>query len=154
MNIYMKIAIEEAGKGIGLNEGGPFGAVIVKKDTIISQAHNRVLASHDPTAHAEILAIREAGRSLNTLNLSECTLYTTCEPCPMCLAAVIWARISSVYYGCTRQDAARIGFRDEHMYGTAGDAFSQLPFDMKQIDRDECIQMFKEWEEKPDKVIY
>ena len=154
MNTFMKTAIEEASKGVRLNEGGPFGAVIVKEETIISKAHNRVVASHDPTAHAEVLAIREAGRSLQSFDLSECTLYTTSEPCPMCLAAVIWSRIPSVYFGCTRHDAAQIGFKDEDMYGTAENAFSELPFTMQQINRDECLTVFREWEGNPDRVIY
>ena len=117
MNEYMKIAKENADNGIKNKEGGPFGAVIVDKDgKIISNGNNKVIKNNDPTAHAEIVAIRQACEKLNTYDLSECKLYTSCEPCPMCLSAIIWANIKEVYYGCTKEDAGEIGFRDDIIY--------------------------------------
>lgn len=110
----MEIAKQNAEEGIKKGEGGPFGAVIVDKDgNIISNGNNRVIMEKDPTAHAEISAIREACKKLNTYDLSEYILYTSCEPCPMCLSAIIWANIKKVYYGCTKEDAGKIGFRDD-----------------------------------------
>ena len=108
----MQVAIDEALKGIDANEGGPFGAVIVKDNKIISKAHNLVLKTNDPTAHAEINAIKEASSKLNSFDLSGCELYTTCEPCPMCLGAIFWARIDRVYFGATKLDAQKAGFDD------------------------------------------
>ena len=117
MNEYMKMAREQAEKGMKSNEGGPFGAVITDKDgNIISVANNQVLKNNDPTAHAEVQAIREACKKLNTHDLSGYILYTSCEPCPMCLSAIIWANIKEVYYACTREDAGEIGFRDDAIY--------------------------------------
>ena len=114
MDKFMKIAKENAENGIANKEGGPFGAVIVDKSgNIISNGNNKVLKNNDPTAHAEIVAIREACKKLNTYDLSEYILYTSCEPCPMCLSAIIWANIKEVYYGCTKEDAGSIGFRDD-----------------------------------------
>ena len=117
MNEYMKMAKEQAEKGMKSNEGGPFGAVITDKEgNIISVANNQVLKNNDPTAHAEVQAIREACKKLNTHDLSGYILYTSCEPCPMCLSAIIWANIKEVYYACTRKDAGEIGFRDDAIY--------------------------------------
>ena len=117
MDYYMNIAKENAIKGVELGEGGPFGAVIVNKDgNIISNGNNKVLKENDPTAHAEIVAIRKACKKLNTYDLSEYILYTNCEPCPMCLSAIIWANIKQVYYACTKEDAGEIGFRDDIIY--------------------------------------
>ena len=117
MNKFMKIAKESAENGMILNEGGPFGAVITDKDSnIISVGNNQVLKNNDPTAHAEVIAIRNACKKLNTYDLSNCILYTSCEPCPMCLSAAIWANIKDIYYACTREDAANIGFRDDIIY--------------------------------------
>ena len=117
MNEYMKMAKDQAEKGMKSNEGGPFGAVITDKDgNIISVANNQVLKNNDPTAHAEVQAIREACKKLNTHDLSGYILYTSCEPCPMCLSAIIWANIKEVYYACTRKDAGEIGFRDDAIY--------------------------------------
>lgn len=113
----IKLALEEAKKGVALNDGGPFGAVIVDKDgKIISSAHNMVLRKNDPTAHAEVMAIRKACEIKNTYDLSDCTIYSSCEPCPMCLSAIIWSNIKTIYYSSTRKDAANIGFRDDAIY--------------------------------------
>ena len=145
MNEFMKIAKENADKGISKNEGGPFGAVIVDKNgNIISNGNNKVLLEKDPTAHAEITAIREACRKLNTHDLSDYILYTSCEPCPMCLSAIIWADVKEVYDGCTKEDAAEIGFRDEVIYDFIKGKDKTL-LNLKQIDREECIKTFEEY---------
>ncbi len=138
MNKYMKQAAENAEKGIQNKEGGPFGAVIVDQSgTIIANANNSVLKDKDPTAHAEINAIRKACKVLNTNNLEGCTLYTSCEPCPMCLSAIIWANIKTVYFGCTRKDAADIGFRDDDIYEFIKG--NNKLISLEQIDRENCI---------------
>lgn len=153
MNQYMKIAKENADKGIKNKEGGPFGVVIVDKEgKIISHGNNQVLKNNDPTAHAEITAIRRACEALNTYDLSDFTLYTSCEPCPMCLSAIIWANIKEVYYGCTKEDAAEIGFRDEAIYDFINGRDKTL-LNLKQIDREECIKTFEEYK-KNGGVIY
>ena len=153
MNKYMKIAKENADKGISKNEGGPFGAVIVdKQGNIVSNGNNKVLSEKDPTAHAEITAIREACKILNTYDLSDYILYTSCEPCPMCLSAIIWANIKEVYYGCTKEDAAKVGFRDEAIYDFIKGKNKKL-LDLKQIDQEECIKTFEQYK-KNGGVIY
>ncbi len=145
MNQYMKKAKENADKGIANKEGGPFGVVIVdKKGNIIANGNNKVLKDKDPTAHAEIVAIREACKTLNTKDLSGCILYTSCEPCPMCLSAIIWANIKEVYFGCTKNDAANIGFRDNAIYEFIKGNNNMLH--LKQIDRDECIETMKKYQ--------
>ncbi len=116
MNEYIKMSVEQALEGIKNNEGGPFGAVIVKDNKVISCCNNRVLVDNDPTAHAEVVAIREACKRLNTYDLSGCIIYSSCEPCPMCLSAIIWANIKEIYYGSSRVDAEGIGFRDKDIY--------------------------------------
>ncbi len=152
MNKYMKMAKENADRGIANNEGGPFGAVIVDKEgNIIANGNNKVLKDKDPTAHAEIVAIREACKVLNTSDLSECILYTSCEPCPMCLSAIIWANIKKVYYGCTKNDVANIGFRDNDIYEFIKGNNNML--NLKQIDRDECIKTIQKYQ-KNSGIIY
>ena len=116
MNEYIKMSVEQALEGIKNNEGGPFGAVIVKDNKVISCCNNRVLVDNDPTAHAEVVAIREACKRLNTYDLSGCIIYSSCEPCPMCLSAIIWSNIKEIYYGSSRVDAEGIGFRDKDIY--------------------------------------
>ena len=153
MNKYMQIAKETAGRGIKEKEGGPFGAVIVDKDgKIIATGNNQVLLKNDPTAHAEITAIREACKKLNTYDLSNCILYTSCEPCPMCLSAIIWSNIKEIYYGCTQEDAAEIGLRDEAIYEYLKGKNKDL-IRLKQRDREECIKTFNEYK-KNNGVIY
>ena len=147
MNQWMSIAIKEAMDGINQNDGGPFGAVITRNDSIISTAHNEVLKSNDPSAHAEVMAIRNACKHLKTPHLSDCTLYTTCEPCPMCLGAIYWARIPTIYYGCTNEDAGKLGFIDQYMH----DMFSIQVNDQHkliQIDHDACMAVFDHWKKK------
>lgn len=140
----MKIAVSRAeSTGLQLGMGGPFGAIIVKDNAVISLESNSVLSSHDPTAHAEINAIRAAGKVLRTHDLSGCELYTTCYPCPMCLSAIIWANIKKVYYGCTSQDAANIGFRDDFIYEFIESGRSDNSvLDLTEIHRDVCLPLF------------
>lgn len=149
----MKEAISEARRTMNENIGGPFGAMITKDDKIISVSSNTVLGDNDPTAHAEINAIRKACKALNTYDLSGCTIYATGYPCPMCLSAIMWANIKDVYYGTNLNDAEAIGFRDDFIYdfirnGNKGDILN-----IKNINRDECLELFKEYQEK-NKTIY
>ena len=152
MNKYMEEANQLAKNNLITNYGGPFGACIVKNDEIISVAGNEVLKNNDPTAHAEINAIRLACQKLKTYDLSDCVLYTTCYPCPMCLGAIIWANIKEVYYGNTPEDADAIGFRDQDIYDFINNKNSLLK--MNNIDRDETIKVFLEYQSKNDKIIY
>lgn len=153
MNKFMQIAKENADTGILKNEGGPFGAVIVdENNNIISNGNNQVLNQKDPTAHAEIVSIREACKKLNTYDLSNCILYTSCEPCPMCLSAIIWANIKKVYYGCTKHDADKIGFRDDIIYQYLKGEKTDL-IDLQEMDREECLKTFEEYQKKSG-VIY
>ena len=153
MNKYMEKAKQNAENGILKKEGGPFGAIIVDKEgNIISNGNNQVLKNNDPIAHAEIVAIREACKKLNTYDLKNYTLYTSCEPCPMCLSAIIWANIKEVYYGCTKEDAGKIGFRDDIIYDYLKGKNKDL-INLKQIDREECIKTFEEYKNN-NGVIY
>ena len=149
----MKIAIELAEESIRTHEGGPFGACIVKDGTVVGRGRNMVLRNNDPTAHAEVMAIRDASSNLGTYDLTGCVLYTSCYPCPMCLSAAIWANIKEVYYGNTKEDAAAIGFRDDYIYdfikGSGDDAL-----DLKPLDRDETIKTFEAFAADEDKTIY
>ena len=145
MNEFMKIAKECAEHGVGCGEGGPFGAVITDKEgNIIVKGNNMVLKNNDPTAHAEVTVIREACKKLGTYDLSGYVLYTSCEPCPMCLSAIIWANIKEVYYACTRDDAGRIGFRDDVIYEYLEGKNRKL-LNLKQIDREDCIELFENY---------
>lgn len=143
-NTYMQIAIDEARAGIYNAHGGPFGTVIVKDGQIVGQGHNHVLVDNDSTAHGEIYAIRETEKALGTYDLSGCVLYTTGEPCPMCLAACMWANIEHVYYGCTIADNEMIGFRDnlfDSMFG-GREAFDDY---LTELDRESCLRLFEEY---------
>jgi guanine deaminase len=149
----MNLAIDEARRTMNENKGGPFGAVITDKNgNVISVASNLVLESHDPTAHAEIVAIRKASEKLKTHDLSECILYATGYPCPMCLSAIIWANIKEVYYATDLKDAENIGFRDDYIYNYIKGENSDI-LKLKQIDRDNAIKLFEEYKEK-NKIIY
>ncbi|MEA1954965.1 MAG: nucleoside deaminase [Campylobacterota bacterium] len=152
MNKWMQIAYSEATKGMLSNDGGPFGAVIIKDDKIIASAHNRVLKDKDPTAHAEINAIRKASKALNNFDLSGCILYTTCEPCPMCLGAIFWARIKTVYYGATKDDASLGGFDDSHFYEMMNGKNRVVV--LKQIEHKVNAELFQLWNEKNDAQMY
>ena len=154
MNEYMKIAKDLSEESIRTHEGGPFGACIVKDGIVIGKGRNMVLKQNDPTAHAEVTAIRDACSNIGTYDLSGCVLYTTCYPCPMCLSATIWANIKEVYYGNTKEDAAAIGFRDDYIYdyikGTnTGDVMELIP-----LDREETIKTFEVFAADDDKTIY
>jgi len=158
MNKYMKIAIELAEDNLKTNVGGPFGACVVKDGKIIGKGSNHVISNNDPTAHAEIMAIREACKTINSYDLSNCELYTTCYPCPMCLSAIIWANIKKVYYGNTRKDAKMIGFRDDDIYNYIKEREelnkTEKLIELKNIDREETIKNFKDFMKKEDKTIY
>lgn len=141
---YMQMAIAEARTGIHNGDGGPFGSVIVKDGKVIAKGHNMVLCNHDATAHGEVSAIRSAGKLLGTHDLSGCDIYTTGEPCPMCLCACLWANIRKVYYGCTIADNERIGFRDEKFDHLMGGR--ELLHDyLEQTNREECLTLFDEY---------
>lgn len=150
---FMKLAVEEARAGINNNHGGPFGAAVVKDGEIIASGHNCVLKNNDSTCHGEIAAIREAEQKLETFDLSGCELYTTAEPCPMCLAAILWANIGKVYYGCSVEDAAKIGFRDEKFKKLLNEEHDSLRGMLEQKDREMCLEVFEEYK-KLDKTIY
>jgi guanine deaminase len=154
MNQFMEIAIKEAQKGLRANAGGPFGAVIIRNGEIIAKGHNRVLETNDPTAHAEVNVIRAASAKLNRFDLSDCEIYVTGEPCPMCLGAIHWAKMKKLYYGCTQEDAAQIGFDDKFIYDIIRGTAKKPQVEIVQIDRDECLKPFKEWEKKEDKIQY
>ena len=155
MNPWMKIAYDEAMKGSQNNEGGPFGAVISQAGRIIAQGHNEVLKNNDPTAHAEMVVIRRAAAALGRFDLSDCVLHTSCEPCPMCLSAIYWARIPTVYYGCTKEDAAAIGFDDKAIYEYIRQPEQhQGELQLVSLDHEECLPGFEKWREKTDKTMY
>lgn len=153
MNQYMKVAKELADNNLKTNSGGPFGACVVKDGKIIGMASNNVIKNIDPTAHAEIEAIRDACRNINSYDLSGCELYTTCYPCPMCLSAIIWSNIKKVYYGNTTLDASNIGFRDELIYKYINNKDDDI-LNLISMDREETIKTFNEYSKKDDKVIY
>ena len=136
------------------HDGGPFGAVIVKDGKIIARGVNRVTASVDPTAHAEVNAIREAARVLGTFDLSGCEIYTSCEPCPMCLGAIYWAHLDKVYYGNTKGDAKEIGFDDSFIYDELALPLEKRHLNVVPMMRDEAIKAFEKWENKSDKIEY
>ena len=144
MDKFMQIAIREARNGINHGHGGPFGTVIVKDGEIVGRGHNRVLKNNDATCHGEIAAIRAAGKRLGTYDLSGCVLYTTGEPCHMCLCACMWANISKIYYGCTIADNGLIGFRDDKFDKIFGGR-EKLPGFMEELDRAECIKLFDDY---------
>ncbi len=134
--------------------GGPFGCVIVKDNKIISEGSNKVTSTNDPTAHGEIVAIREACLKLNTFNLSGCELYSTCEPCPMCLSAIYWSHIDKIFYANTRDDAKNINFDDSFIYSEINKKIGDRKIQMTQMLRDEALKAFKIWDEKVDKIKY
>lgn len=149
---YMKEALKEAYDGIAQGHGGPFGAVVVKDGKIVGRGHNRVICKNDPTCHGEMEAIRDACQNLATYDLSGCELYTTAEPCPMCLGGILWSNIKKVYYGCDRMDTDRIGFRDDIFYEYL-DGKSDL-LTQKQIQHEECLNLFEEYSKDTTKQQY
>ena len=152
-NNYMREAIKISAQNVD-NGGGPFGAVIVKNGEIIAKGMNRVTSSNDPTAHAEVIAIREASKKLNTFDLSGCEIYSSCEPCPMCLGAIYWARLDKLYYGNTKDDAKNIGFDDSFIYEELELPKSDRNIPFIQVLPEEAIAAFEKWENKDDKMKY
>jgi guanine deaminase len=151
---FMRAAIRLSIDMMRCGKGGPFGAVVVKGNKIVGRGCNEVTSSNDPTAHAEIVAIRDACRRLKTFDLKGCELYTSCEPCPMCLSAIYWSRIGKMYYGNTRKDAAKIAFDDDFIYREVALPIRKRKLVMKQLLRSEALKAFTEWEKKTDKVPY
>ena len=159
MNKYMKIADELAQQNILTNDGGPFGAVIIKNNEIVGKGNNQVVLKNDPTAHAEIVAIRDACKNLGTFDLTGCEIYTSCYPCPMCLSAIIWANIKMVYYGNTKEDAEKIGFRDnliyEYLEGQSKTTNKEDILKIIAMDREETIKTFESYQNKSEnKTMY
>ena len=150
---FMKRAIELSIESAN-NDGGPFGCVIVKDNKIISEGSNKVTSTNDPTAHGEIVAIRAACKKLNNFSLNGCELYSNCEPCPMCLSAIYWARIEKIYYANTREDAQKIDFDDSFIYLELEKNIDKRKISMKQIMRNEALKAFELWDNKKDKVKY
>ena len=147
-------AIRLAQNGIDSNAGGPFGAVVVKDGEIIGEGFNKVTSTNDPTAHAEVVAIRNACEHLGNFQLDGCILYTSCEPCPMCLGAIYWARPAQVFYAATREDAANVGFDDEFIYKEIEKNFEDRQMKLVNVLREEGLKVFKNWEVKMDKTKY
>lgn len=153
-NVFMARAIRLSIESVHLGRGGPFGAVIVRNGEVIAEGTNQVTSRNDPTAHAEILAIRQACEKLGTFELKDCDLYTSCEPCPMCLGAIYWARLAHIYFANTAADAAKIGFDDSFIYSELQLTHSARHIDTTQMMREEALAAFRAWAEKPDKILY
>jgi len=151
---FMLEAIALSQQGIDNNHGGPFGCVIVKGDTIIGRGNNKVTSTNDPTAHAEVVAIRDACKNLNTFQLEGCEVYTSCEPCPMCLGAIYWARPKVIYYANNRQDAADIGFDDSMIYDEMSADIHSRKIPILSLGREEALKVFNAWKNKEDKTAY
>ena len=151
---FMREAIRLSLQKMRRNDGGPFGAVVVRRGKIVGRGWNQVTSTNDPTAHAEVIAIREACRRLKTFQLDDCELYASCEPCPMCLVAGYWARLRKIYYATTRRDAAKIGFDDDFIYREVARPVSRRKVPMKQMLRNEALEVFAEWKNKADKIQY
>ncbi len=147
-------AVELAVKNVRAGEGGPFAALVVRDGELLTSGTNLVTSSNDPTAHAEVVAIRRACKRLDTFQLTGCEIYTTCEPCPMCLGAIYWARPDRVWYGATRADAAHAGFDDDFIYTELAAPVEHRTLPMRQLTREAALRAFREWELKADKVRY
>ena len=150
----MSEAILLSQNGVRNNEGGPFGCIVVKDDKIVGRGNNKVTSSNDPTAHAEVVAIRDACKNLDTFQLDDCEIYTSCEPCPMCLGAIYWARPKAVYFANNRQDAAGIGFDDSMIYEELGIELEKRKIPIINLGREEALKVFVEWQNKDDKIKY
>jgi tRNA(Arg) A34 adenosine deaminase TadA len=151
---FMREAIRLSIQMMRRGKGGPFGAVVVRKGKVVGRGSNQVTSANDPTAHAEIVAIRAACQRLKTFQLDDCELYTSCEPCPMCLSAIYWARLGHVYYGNTRQDAANINFDDDFIYREVALPIGKRTRKLKQLLHAEALAAFTEWQRKTDKILY
>ena len=150
----MRRAIRLAQNGIDSNQGGPFGAIVVRNGEIVAEGCNQVTSTNDPTAHAEVVAIRNACEKLGSFQLDDCVIYTSCEPCPMCLGAIYWARPAQVFYGCTREDAAEIGFDDQFIYDEIKKTIDERQLKIVNFLREEALVVFENWANKPDKTEY
>ena len=153
-NIFLEKAIELSVKNLRNNLGGPFGAIVVKDGEIIGQGSNRVTSLNDPTAHAEIIAIRDACKNIKSFSLKGAEIYTSCEPCPMCLAAIYWARISKIYYSNTRKDAAEMGFDDSYIYDQISIPGEIRDIKMEKIKSEQAKTVFNNWKNKSDRIEY
>jgi tRNA(Arg) A34 adenosine deaminase TadA len=153
-NSFMARSIQLSIENVRSGRGGPFGAVVVKSGVIIGEGANQVASTNDPTAHAEILAIREACKRLGVFSLEGSDIYTSCEPCPMCLGAIYWARLTRIYFASAAEDACKIGFDDSVIYREIAQPRSQRKIPMIQLMRDEALAAFRAWEAKPDKIAY
>ncbi len=151
---FMREAIRLSIREMRRGQGGPFGAVVVRDGKVVGRGCNQVTSANDPTAHAEIVAIRGACKRLKTFQLDGCDLYTSCEPCPMCLSAIYWAHLRHVYYANTRKDAAKIDFDDDFIYHEVALPIRRRQVGMKQLLREEALVAFAEWQRKPDKIVY
>jgi len=152
--IFMQRAIDMAEKGMDSKAGGPFGCVIVKDGKIIAEGHNEVTSTNDPTAHAEVVTIRKACKTLNSFQLDDCTIYTSCEPCPMCLGAIYWARPKQVFYACNKVDAAKIHFDDQFIYEELDKGIDNRSIKFTPILRQQAIKVFDKWDSMLDKTEY
>jgi len=153
-NPFMARAIELSIESVLSGRGGPFGAVIVRGGEIIAEGANQVTSTNDPTAHAEVVAIRQACAKLGIFELKDCELYTSCEPCPMCLGAIYWARLSRIYFGSTAEDAAKIGFDDSFIYSELRETHGERRIPTIQLMREEALAGFRAWLDKPNKIRY
>ncbi len=151
---FMKVAIALSKKGLTNNQGGPFGCVVVKGDEIVGRGNNKVTSTNDPTAHAEIIAIRDACKNLETFQLEDCEIYTSCEPCPMCLGAIYWARPKAIYYANTRKDASSVGFDDSLIYDEINMEITKRKIPMIHIEQAEALKVFEHWKNKERKTRY
>lgn len=151
---FITQAVKLAFEGVSKNEGGPFGALVVKNGNVIGRGNNKVISTNDPTAHAEVVAIREACANLKSFQLEGCTIYTSCEPCPMCLGAIYWARPDRIVYACSREDAAAIEFDDDFIYKEINVPLDQRTIPAHQCGREKGLEVFRFWNEKKDKIQY
>jgi guanine deaminase len=150
----MKLAADEAAQGVKSGHGGPFGAVIVKDGEVIACEHNRVLETNDPTMHAEVAAIRQATARLQRFSLHDCEIYSTCMPCPMCLGAIMWAKIPKLYYGANAADAADAGFDDDYIYSFIRNDLKDGKLALEVVDEENCRELFTHWKSIEDKSMY
>ncbi len=151
---FMQRAIDLSIEGSSKDKGGPFGAVVVKNGKIVGESYNRVTSTNDPTAHAEVMAIRDACKNLETFDLSDCEIYTSCEPCPMCLGAIYWSRAKKIYYGNTREDAKKTGFDDSFIYDEIPLPLSERKIEMVQMGHQEALHVFDLWDNNEKKIKY
>ena len=153
-NAFMARAIQLSIDNVRSGRGGPFGAVVVKDSNIVAEGANQVTSTNDPTAHAEVLAIRKACKNLGVFELEGCDIYSSCEPCPMCLGAIYWARLSRVYFANSAADASKIGFDDSLIYREIAQPHTQRKISMIQMMREQALAAFREWQDKPNKITY